>query len=265
MDMLEKTLTMHIDGVASHHGGDLLLSVLKDKLEAFDSLAHEVSALINKNGKSSYEPIKVVDISKNSPMQFKFATSSQNQVFIYLPEWLNEITSENYIDTSFPPSLIEKVINLCKGIGEKIGSLRFSNNGAIVAEITKETFQHAKEISEKIYFSYGSITGVIRKYNSGANKKTFNVYPEIGDPISCVFNESLINLASSAVEKNVEVTGKLKYKGNNFNPIEVEVLEINIIPEQSQLPKLSDLLGLSKNITLGMDTVDFIKELRNGR
>jgi hypothetical protein len=113
-------------------------------------------------------------------------------------------------------------------------------------------------------FESGSITGKIERLNIHAGQNVFTVYPTSKKPpLRCLFRKQLRNDVVAAVGKYVRVYGRLKYKLRDTNPYEMLAHEIELYPDESNLPSLSDLWGIAPNITGGKSSEDFIRDMRD--
>ena len=92
----------------------------------------------------------------------------------------------------------------------------------------------------------------------------FNLYPVVGGKkILCDFPKNLLQKAISAVDHYVSISGQYHYKYGHPYPYYVKVTEIEIYPDENQLPNLFDLRGIAPNATNGLSSEDFVRKRRN--
>lgn len=98
--------------------------------------------------------------------------------------------------------------------------------------------------------------------HSEENKK-FYIYPNVGaKKLICKFPDELMDKVKNSLGRRIEVKGKVRYKSWDKYPYAINVEDIlEIYPEDKDLPEFS-LAGLQKDITGGLDSSEFIRQLR---
>ncbi|EDN68927.1 hypothetical protein BGP_4210 [Beggiatoa sp. PS] len=81
--------------------------------------------------------------------------------------------------------------------------------------------------------------------------------------ILCDFPKTLLQKAIAAIGHYVNVAGQYHYKYEHPYPYYVKVTEIEIYPDENQLPHLFDLRGIAPNATNGLNSEDFVRERRD--
>ncbi|MGH8003743.1 MAG: hypothetical protein ACRECJ_03345, partial [Limisphaerales bacterium] len=61
----------------------------------------------------------------------------------------------------------------------------------------------------------------------------------------------------------VSVSGTLRYKKREVFPYQIDVKNLDIYPPSKKLPSLNSLRGMAPNVTGGLDSVTFIRKLRD--
>jgi hypothetical protein len=258
-----QTLTVHMEGIDSV-GGDLRLNVFIDKLDAFRAALQETDRLIRDERKSM--DFLVSNLSHNSPAAvtvagYGAADQQVNDVFDYLSNLVSSLTSQTATHYS-SPTLLEKILDLCNGYGDRFSRMWFSRSGKTVAVIDTRTRNSILAILGRVSYASGSVKGKVERYNSHGEKKYFYLYPLIGERVKCFFDEDHRQDAASAVEKDVTVYGRLCYRDGEFFPYQmyVETIEVN----SSLQASLADLIGSAPNATGEQSSTDFIRDLRDG-
>jgi len=109
----------------------------------------------------------------------------------------------------------------------------------------------------------GSLSGRLDSVNVH-NILQFHIYPVIGPTkILCIFPDSLLPDVRKAIRNNVNVTGILRYKRRETFPYRIDVEEIEIYPPPQDLPTLQSIRGMAPNATGHLDSVAFIRRLRD--
>ena len=79
----------------------------------------------------------------------------------------------------------------------------------------------------------------------------------------CSFSPDKIEEAREALGRKIRVLGELTYpKGNDF-PKDVRVQTIEFLPEDDDLPSLTDLRGIAPDITGDLSSEEFVRNLRD--
>ena len=65
------------------------------------------------------------------------------------------------------------------------------------------------------------------------------------------------------IDKYVEVFGVLTYKPNENFASDVAVENIEVFPNENELPKLGELRGIKPDITGSLKSEDFVRKQRN--
>jgi hypothetical protein len=111
----------------------------------------------------------------------------------------------------------------------------------------------------------GRMSGLLESINIHADANRFNIYPAAGPSrVVCHFPRSKLDEAVEALGKHVCVSGSFKYRKHELVPHEVIVRDIEIFPLDDQLPSLAGLRGIAPNATGDVDSVAFVRSIRNG-
>ncbi len=112
--------------------------------------------------------------------------------------------------------------------------------------------------------SEGSVSGILERVNVHEDRNEFVIYPQDETtPITCSFPESLLDNVRKALKKNVTISGTQTYRPGCALPSRVHAKEIEIHPADSDLPSLHDVRALGKWDTGGLNSVEFLRAIRN--
>lgn len=112
--------------------------------------------------------------------------------------------------------------------------------------------------------SSGTVSGLLAKLNV-LNRNEFTLFPPVGKfHVVCHFDDSLIEKVRNSVKRHVTVKGTLYYREAQPYPVRADVNSITIHPENSELPRLSELRGIAPNAANGMESVAAVRALRDG-
>lgn len=128
-----------------------------------------------------------------------------------------------------------------KGIGQplKIGI------GKMFYDISPQSVAYVDEILGTYTEAYGTIEGEILALKI-KGKLNFSIWETLtGKEIKCFFKDELYNDVISAIRKRVSVYG-LIYYNKEGRPLKVEIEKLMQFPEDNELPKFKDIIGLFK-------------------
>lgn len=111
--------------------------------------------------------------------------------------------------------------------------------------------------------SEGFITGRLERVNLH-NKREFVLYPSVsGTRVVCDFEETLFEDVRRGLKRNVRVSGTMSFHPERAFPERVRVKSLEILPDDSELPKLADLKGMSPEATGELSSVEFVRKIRD--
>lgn len=257
-------LTLHMEG-AEADGGDLQLSVFVQKLDSLRAALQESDRLVRGDAKGM--DFIVSDLSHNSPAAVTVTGGCQvdgpqvGEVFDYLSGLISGLNAhEDRNRTSV--FLLEKILELCNGYGDKISRMWLSRSGETVASIDAGTKESVLAILGRTIHATGSVKGTVEKYSSHGKEMYFYLYPLVGERVKCFFDEDQRNDAAQAVEKNVTVSGRLSYYEGQYFPYQMHVDAINISSDEANV-SLASLIGAAPNATGEQSSTEFIRGNRD--
>lgn len=177
-----------------------------------------------------------------------YAIQEQNK----LPEWFKD------------KELLEDFKGLTSQFKKHISNIEIKKDGKTI-QIKKQLETNIEKIlGEIVYIGKGSITGHLDIINVHIiNLNYFYIYPPIGPTkIRCDFKEELLNKIKQGIKRYVNVIGTLHYRKGEAFPAQIEVEDIQVYPSENELPTLGSLRGMAPDITGKLDSVAFIRKLR---
>jgi hypothetical protein len=110
----------------------------------------------------------------------------------------------------------------------------------------------------------GSVAGTLELINIHARVNTFRIYPIIGaSKVDCHFRSDQLNNAIAGINHYVNVTGALRYKRRDKFPYAINDAEVEVYPEEQELPSIFDLKGVAPDATGSLKSEDFVRKLRD--
>ena len=108
-----------------------------------------------------------------------------------------------------------------------------------------------------------SVTGMLEMLDIHTNQ--FRIYPIVGaKKIDCYFSDDdLQQKVIAAINRYVNVEGEFKYKKFAKFPYAAKITDIEIYPNEKELPTLFDLYGVAPNATGNLSSESFVRKNRN--
>jgi hypothetical protein len=111
--------------------------------------------------------------------------------------------------------------------------------------------------------SLGSYAGFLDALNVHRTE-VFYLYPPVGPSrVPCEFNMSLIDEVRDSLRQYVTVHGLIEYTKQSAFPARIVVDRIEINPLSKEAVRISDLWGIAPNLAGGVDSVSFVRSLRD--
>lgn len=111
----------------------------------------------------------------------------------------------------------------------------------------------------------GSLTGSLDVLDIHNGRNLFKVYPMVGpSSVKCHFAQGMFKEAVAGIDRFVRIHGTLHYKKAEKFPHFMEVERIEVLPEASDLPKLSSMRGMAEDAFEGLSSTDFVEKIRDG-
>jgi len=111
---------------------------------------------------------------------------------------------------------------------------------------------------------HGSVAGTLEVINIHARENTFRIYPIVGaKKVDCHFRSEQLNNAIAGINRYVNVTGCLRYKRRDKFPYAINDAEVEVYPDEQELPSIFDLKGVAPDAAGSLKSEDFVKKLRD--
>lgn len=269
MTASSKRLVVQFVGMPKDEG-DVRFGAFLKKLEAMkDTLAETDKAVSEGVGSADF---KVVELSHNSPAHMaieeipldeegvEFANGHIIDVFY---DTLYALQNRQAIPANFDYYALQKFKDL-EPSSAGVTEIVFSRNGDNLP-LTAGLSDNIEFILGEDEYEEGSVTGMLQHVNVHGNQKIFTVYPSAGEPkLKCSFTEKLRERVVKAVDRYVEVSGTVKYRGGGLYPYLMLADDIDIYPDESSLPSAGELFGIAPNATGEKSSEEFVRDLRRG-
>ena len=109
----------------------------------------------------------------------------------------------------------------------------------------------------------GTLKGRLGRANASGSH-AFRIQPFIGpEDVKCVFPSGKTEEFRRALGRKVMASGELTYPAGSDFPGSIKVETMEILPEDDELPSLSDLRGIAPGITGDLSSEEFVRMLRD--
>ncbi|MDI9408531.1 MAG: hypothetical protein QM523_04735 [Candidatus Pacebacteria bacterium] len=263
-------------------GGDLRLNDFIDELKNIKKAILASSSIGNNDNAQNLTidlDFKVTALSMNSPAQIEIECLPKE------PKGKDKLLLR--LDLSkYASNTIDNFVQQLKNIenGKIVDNFDYepfeklcpkSNSGIVAFKIesiygSSEVTTHTSDLIYKILgtdlVELGSVRGDLHLVNIHSKEKKFIIYPVIGaKKVSCYFDDSFFEKIKAGLDRFVEVSGKVYTKNNMKFPYKIEVEAIDILPNQDEIPLLSDLMGVYNRVNYGgKNNEEYLAERRDG-
>ncbi len=248
-------------------GGKVRLNEFLDFLKNLRSCLYRVDSFLTRTEKPSTY-YRISDLSSGSATVEIEAVSrpeAQNAAKAVVDTFfdgLRQLEEKAQAPARFDRPLLEAFKELAKPLHGRTKGIEVGR-GHLRTRITKRLEQNVDEIIGEDLISAGSISGHLDLVNVH-DKNAFFVYPVLGPTkVECLFDEELLEKIKTGLKRHVVVFGSLHYKQNEVFPYRVDVQDIEVFPHQDELPDLRSLRGAVPGITGELDSVTFVRRLRD--
>ncbi len=262
-------ITFHIEGI-DKDDGDVRLNVFIDQLTVFKKLLNAADSIVSKKRKPTAY-YKITDLSHNSPAALTMSgeplddgNDYTEETVKYVVDGLRQIRTQKVAPDDASENFINCTNDLLNGLSDKYSRMWLDTSEGSTVNLDIDLAKAIKGLLSGYITSFGTIKGEIETFAGHKEPYHFNLYhPLGGQAIKCIFKKELKDLAGKAVNKNVTVTGMLRYRPEKYLPYECHVKEIHIHPLDSELPTLGSIGGIAPHATGETDTLDFIRKVRD--
>ncbi|MBW3563385.1 MAG: hypothetical protein KY459_01505 [Acidobacteria bacterium] len=261
---------LYIRFIGDDEEGDVRLDELADRLERIVNGLREIERSVLQKRGLNYVVVELVNessgfvveprpINRDVPMNAgRQVVRTFKRSMAHLGKGRFDQVPSTSLDTlsKIVPSTDDHMRRIeFRVVGEKLKPL-------VMDEKYQKTFFDlwARETS----YEYGSVEGSLEAVNLHKDRKC-RIYPIIGPTsIDCSFKAEQMDqvLRALAGRKWVRIYGELRYKPRSNFADHIAVDEIEELPDEKDLPKLSDLRNMSPGLTEGKNVRDYLEELR---
>ena len=247
----------------------VLLKNFTNQLKALQRTLEEVDHIFVGPKKKSLT-YTVVDLGLNSPINVTIEgqlidpeIDYRENVHSLFFSGLDDIVSRGSAPKEFNLRVLQSIKEFTSTIGRGFSRVKLFKNGSEI-DIAEPLGASIDKILGGDKWESGAINGMLEALNIHDNRNACVIYPEIGaKKINGFFSSSDFQKILEAVGKNVTVFGQIAYKERENFPYEIKIEDIEVLPDEDQLPTLSSFIGVAPNATGDLSTQEFIRNIRN--
>jgi hypothetical protein len=168
---------------------------------------------------------------------------------------------------SLPPDFDREIIDYYRALASPLkGNItaKVYKSEDVYVQLTEDLDTQIRNILGRDEFTQGFLSGILELINIHAGANRFRIYPIAGPKrIDCHFPSPLLGKAIEGLGKYVNINGRITYKSKEHFPYAIEVEDIEIFPEESELPTMLDIRGIAPQATGNLSSEDFVRRIRD--
>lgn len=265
--MAENSFRVEFTGGKEDNGQIRLLDLVLELTAIQDTLKH-LDHLVSRSQKTSMYVI-IKKLSYASPLRFEFdikpIKASQNYTVTMVDKFFTGLDriSTGRDPKNFDRATIESFQEIGSGFKKNIRRIAFYNTKMAVT-LTDNLDECVKKVLGKNEFVQGFVSGILEAINIHGKRNRFNIYPIAGaEKIECRFPKGLFEKAISGLGHKVNVCGRIMYRGREKFPHSIDADDMEIFPNDDELPSFMDLEGIAPNATGDLTSEEFVRKIRD--
>ncbi|OZI61574.1 hypothetical protein [Bordetella genomosp. 11] len=251
-------------------GDSLRLSDLIDQLNALKQTLNQIDLAVS-GGKSPSLYYRITKITMNSPATFELEAVSKSagpsygrKVVSRLDRDLRKvIAGKRPRETGL--DLMESYRALAMPLRKHVAQVSLQFDDQEPVDLPRNLDVKVDEILGPDQIEEGSVVGSLDVIDVHNQRNFFKVYPIVGPPsIKCQFPGGMLSEAIAGIKHFVRISGQLHFKKAEKFPHFIKVRAIEVMPEESDAPRLANLRGIATGAYGGMSSAEYVDKVRNG-
>lgn len=162
------------------------------------------------------------------------------------------------------PETIQEIATVAKPLGSSVSAINIGGNGRVLA-VTPALTERAARLVRSPVATVGELSGFVDAVNVHS-ELIFYLYPSgFSERTACFFNQADLDRVRAAVKRYATVRGRMLYPPNRLFPSRIDVDELELHPHVDELPTLTSLIGAAPDLTDGVESVAYVRRLRDAR
>jgi hypothetical protein len=263
--MVQNRLTISIGGKSDHLSVSTVINALKGTNGALYGVARDITS-----PEPPHVGWQVESASKNSPLTMTFVGRTKTGLDVIGPFMDAVRTLETGIKRPrfLSDDTIRRLKDLVGVLSNGAEEIRFSADGEEPVSPTLHLAANVDAILHSRANPYETVTeleGRLEELSVHGETPEFRIYDILtGRSTECEFNPDDIDRVADLIKNKsrVRVRGLVRYDVL-YRAASIKVESFVALREQRELPQMSDLHRAKINITGGMDSVEFVRGLRD--
>lgn len=264
--MAQDRITLQIR--AFDGAGDILLSDFNKEVEAFARTLEHADVHLSGRGRRTIE-FRVIGLHHSTATVEIGATPIEgeddvrNTVADEFFSGLREIMEYARAPKNFTIGLVGALRDMAAPVGFGVAEtlISWGDHSANISVAFKKRIQDVLLPDD---VEAGDASGMMEMVNIHAKENRFRLYPIIGpSQINCEFDDDKLPSVKEGLGKYVIVSGTLYYRYGEKYPYRMDVANIEIPDDENELPTFADLKGVAPNLTRGVPSELFIRQVRD--
>ncbi len=179
-----------------------------------------------------------------------------SEVLALFNHTIRSLESGREIDRRFNSHDLKQFKRLTTPFSQSVRVIKFGR-----FELTNRFASNIDKLLEAPVIAQGEATGVLEKLDVHS-RQMFTIFPIIGEPIECKFEDALMSQVKESIKKHVTVYGRMYYFLGSTFPGKAKITKIDIHPDEADLPSIMDLAG----VLIGTDdrsAAEIVRAIRN--
>lgn len=215
---------------------------------------------------------RVVDLKHSSPATvvldaIPLDTAAQDITALVVDKFLSGIRNiqSGISPPGFGYELLESFKKIAAPLKKRVAQLSITTDVESVS-VTGDIAEDIDKIVGPDEVVRGSVSGILEYFNIHAGVNHLRIYPIVGArKIDCHFPKELLPKALAGVTKYVSIEGELRYKRSEPFAYAIDASDIEIFPDEDDLPTLLDLRGIAPEATGNLSSEEFVGQMRDGQ
>jgi hypothetical protein len=267
--MAEERITIEIEG-KDDDAGELRLSDFIRELEALGTSLRRTQAEVTDDANAvSY---RVTGLSYASPYRVTVGIRAKTPIHSATPRRiarrftssLRMVRRNHRYARAVDPEVLESMKGLVSPISKTVKSVNVYRETEPKVVIDQQFSRNLDRLTATAELERDEIAGRLEQLNVHSRNNQFHIYPSIGPKrILCKASMKHRDDILANAGKRVLVEGLAHYRKDFPFPHEITVTDIFPLPQDKDLPLLSDLHGIAPGATGDLSPEDFVRELRD--
>jgi len=247
--------------------GKVRLSEFREFLMNANSCLKQIDLVNSQEGKHTLY-FRIADLKAESasitlePVPYKPKIDNSELVLTRFTEDLTMIQEKKQLPEKIDRDLLQFYKGLTSTLKKHVLHIQIIHPAGSV-RLTRQLEDNIESLLGEDVTSVGSMEGFLELVNVH-KQNHFYIYPTItSQKITCIFQTEMLEKVGGALKRYVSVYGVLRYKRDDLFPYKIDVDSMEIYPPESELPSLASLRGIAPDATGGLESVTFIRKLRD--